>query len=250
MDDIAVRPRGDFPQRARLVFALRRRRNRYYVQDDKGRLWSGDDQDTAVMELEARINGRLLREMAGFLALHAACATINNQRVALVGDMAAGKTTLAAQLVLDGMEVHCDEVVLLDGLEAVPFPRKFHLKQRTLARVPELGPFCAALRPYPFSPGNPLYFFDPSDVKGRWSAAPGRLEALLYLKPRFGSEPTLEACSKLTMSRLILGQAGRFAPDAGRQVKNLVDLVNKSACYLLGVGHPQRTSRAVIDLLS
>lgn len=80
-----------------------------------------------------------LASLAGWVRVHAATVDLDGTRVLVVGPSGAGKTTLAAKLLLDGADVQGDESVLVRRGESLAVPRALHLKPGTARLLPELA---------------------------------------------------------------------------------------------------------------
>jgi hypothetical protein len=86
-----------------------------------------------------------LASLSGWARVHAATVDLDGVRVLVVGPSGAGKTTLAARLLLDGADVQGDESVLVRRGESFAVPRALHLKPGTDRVLPELAPLLPSL---------------------------------------------------------------------------------------------------------
>jgi hypothetical protein len=86
-----------------------------------------------------------LASLSGWARVHAATVDLDGVRVLVVGPSGAGKTTLAARLLLDGADVQGDESVLVRRGESLAVPRALHLKPGTDRVLPELAPLLPSL---------------------------------------------------------------------------------------------------------
>ncbi|PKN61469.1 MAG: hypothetical protein CVU57_29335 [Deltaproteobacteria bacterium HGW-Deltaproteobacteria-15] len=250
LSDIVVRADQDLPRMGLFKFEVLQDKDRFVILEEGEQVAVYDNPEKALLYLHEWINYRVYRATSDLLKIHAGCASFRGKRVILAGDKATGKTTLLCRLLLDGMTVHSDEHVLLDNLETLPFPRKFHLKEASLALVPELVPICTKRRSYPSYFGGRFYFFDPLDAGHEWKIKKDRLDVIVYLEPDHGKSTTMKPCPKYLMVHSLMRQTDNFSADPGVQIRELCRLVDNSACYTLRLGKPEDASKIIHDLLS
>jgi hypothetical protein len=205
--------------------------------------------DASVFHLELLVADLVLEAHAATSRLHAGCATISGRRVLLSGAGRVGKTTLLLGLLLRGAEVHCDEIVLLEGGEVRPFPKKFVIFDGLLTVVPELLPLCRALHRFVTPDGGGFRLFDPLDAGRRWYLPPGPVEHVFFLEPNFGGPASIEATTKTTMIQSLMLQTLNFGEQTGRRLRDLSAVVADAQCHRVAAGDPEETVAAVLRAL-
>lgn len=117
------------------------------------------------------------------LRIHAALATVSGRRVMIVGPKRAGKTTLITRLLHDGVDVHGDELVLVDadGL-AIAFPRRFHVRPGTFLAIPELSGRQEHFPSTRTPKGTRICAMAPTDFGRDWQISAGPLDAVIHLE--------------------------------------------------------------------
>ena len=83
-----------------------------------------------------RMHELALAALPEFTRIHAGCATWGGRRFVAAGPPRSGKSTLMARLLYEGFHVHCDDLILLQGGEVLPYPRRFFLRRAGAALIP------------------------------------------------------------------------------------------------------------------
>ena len=140
-----------------------------------------------------RVYRRVLERftLSGWLALHAALATINGCRTLILGDKGAGKTTLATRLLYQGHPVEGDEMVLVRGSQALPLIRPFHFKPGIEQHIPQLAGAVEDL-PKMFAGPVGISAFDPSRFGFDWTIGTGPVDRVVWIRANHGGETRLE----------------------------------------------------------
>jgi hypothetical protein len=181
------------------------------------------------------VHDRVLRAARddGWTRLHAAVVDVDGRRVLLAGRSGAGKTTLAARLLADGVAVLADEGAFVrDGL-AVPLPRRWHVRQSTLEHVPLLRTARNTVV-LPYDP--PLWTVDPADLNGPWRLEPARVDHVVLLEPVHRGESALVPAGTAAGIGELLAEALPYADRRDRTVRALARLLRDASCHRLRVG--------------
>ncbi len=101
--------------------------------------WQTVEEAADVVHVRAHRRAFELASLSGWARVHAATIDLDDARVLVVGPSGAGKTTLAARLLLDGADVQGDESVLVRRGESLAVPRALHLKPGSDHILPELA---------------------------------------------------------------------------------------------------------------
>jgi hypothetical protein len=177
------------------------------------------------------------RSLPPHLRLHAGCATIAGRRVVVLGSKEAGKTTLMAQLLAEGVDVHCDELVLVtaDGM-ALPFPRRFHVRPTSLPLIDGLADVAARSPRARTSEGDVVYSIAPTDFGRPWRITPAPIDALVFLRRNHGSHLPVEKAVNRLHSRV------GFPERSVEWVAVLIELVNKTRNLVLKNSIPKESA--------
>jgi hypothetical protein len=140
-----------------------------------------------------RVYRRVLERfvLAGWVALHAALATINGRRTLIFGHKGAGKTTLATRLLYAGHPVEGDEIALVRNGLVLALPRAFHLKPDIDRLVPEVAGLVKYL-PKAFAGPVEISAFEPSEFGFDWTIAVRPVDRVVWITPNHGGETALE----------------------------------------------------------
>lgn len=140
---------------------------------------------------------------SGWVGFHGGLANINGQRLALLGDKGAGKTTLSTALLQAGYTVEADEVFLSRTGQAVALPRRFHVKPGTEKQLPTLGDCWGAL-PLLMNEDLPVRALDPSLLGLKWELQVGSVDTIVWITPNHGGDSQLNREGSFeTLQRLI-----------------------------------------------
>lgn len=152
-----------------------------------------------------RVHRRVLERfvLSGWIALHAALATINGRRTLILGHKGTGKTTLAVRLLYAGHCVEGDEMALVRAGRVVALPRAFHLKADIARLVPELAGLIGRL-PKAFAGPLEISAFDPSGHGFEWTITDGPIDRLVWLTANHGGETVLEPRSSFAAIQQVL----------------------------------------------
>lgn len=152
-----------------------------------------------------RVYRRILERfvLAGWVALHAALATINGRRTMILGHKGAGKTTLAMRLLLAGHAVEGDEMALIRNGFALALPRAFHLKPDIGRFVPEVAGILEDL-PKVFSGPVEISALEPSECGFDWTIAVAPVDHVVWIKPNHGGGTKLKRRSSFATIRCII----------------------------------------------
>jgi hypothetical protein len=181
------------------------------------------DQVATAADVLHVVYGRVYRRvierlvLSGWVALHAALATINDSRTLILGHKGAGKTTLATRLLFSGHRVEGDEMALVRGDQALALPRSFHLKPGIVRQVGELRGLTTNL-PLAIGGNSEISAFDPSDFGFDWTISVGPIDRVVWISPNHGGETVLERRASFpTIQRILEGFMG-----SGEQRDSLV----------------------------
>ena len=233
-----------------LDIEIPKKNGHYRVIEEGEELVSSTDAEWVTLYLHELINFRLSWHMRDLIKIHAASGSFGGKRFLLAGDKGAGKTTLITRLLFEDATVYGDETVLLRGLHAIPFPRKFHLKEGTIPLVPQIAPIYENLTSYPAYYGGRFCFFDPTDAGFDWQITEGKVDAIFYLETRHKERTEIKECPKWLMVQKLMLQASDFAPDPETQIGQLCHIVEMSNNFIIHVGDLDRAVMLLKDFLA
>jgi len=159
---------------------------------------------SAVETLYQRLHSRAIAAMPDHIRINAASGLHAGDSFLITGPERAGTTTLAVSLMVQGIDINGDALVLLRDRQALPFPRKFHLPEDSIGRIPSLrvdDRFAALI-------GNlqegRLVALDPLEFGRPWRIAPAAVSTIFYIEPNHGARSQLRRGSKVEMTRRLL----------------------------------------------
>jgi len=204
---------------------------------------------SALESLYQGLHRRAIAALPDHIRINAACGTYAGRSFLIVGPKRTGKTALAIYLMLEGFDVTGDELVLMRDGEAVAFPRKFLLRENSLALIPMLGTI-DRLKPLIDNPREKrLVALDPLEFGRPWRIAPAAVSAILYIEPNHGARSRLMPCGKLEMTRRVLPQCA--APVSGRRgwLGDLCATVDRADTFVIELGDLKSAVAEIIRVL-
>ncbi len=225
-------------------FEIARDGARYRVTEDGVVAPPMETAEAAAYAVFFRSHQLALTALPEFTKVHAGCATWQGRRLVAVGAPHAGKTTLMTRLLYAGFSVHADEMVLLRGGEALPYPRRFGVRGPTMALIPEL----AAYAP-PGVPAPGTLVVDPLRLGFEWRAEAGPVDAVVYLEPNHGGASRLEPCPKHVMAHRVMSQS--TGPDSGKSdwIRDVCAMLLRSSSHVLWLGDLDQAVAAIREML-
>lgn len=230
----------DYPVSRHHRFEVLREDGRYRIREDGAARPLEPTPESAVYAVCARVHELALAALPEFTKVHAGCATWQGWRLLAVGPSQSGKTTLMARLLFEGFSVHGDEMVLLRDGEAVPYPRRFGVRPRTLTLIPQLAGFA---RPGPGGPGPVI--LDPSQLGFDWNIGLAPVDAVFFLEPNHRGRTELRLCPKHLMAQRVMSQS--TPPETGKRgwIRDVCAILDRAECYILSLGDLDRAVAVV-----
>lgn len=197
---------------------------------------SSDDISVSVFNLLWLIHRDALGGITDRIRIHAGCGEWEGRRFIVVGDKGVGKTTLMVRLLYSGFRIISDELILVRDGKALPFPRRFHIKQESTGLLPVMAGLFESL---PFnwtSYGHKMYSFTPQDAGYPWKIDEGDVRAVIYLEPNHGGESRIEECSKYRMVQKVMPMSFLSETADHLKIGGICRLVDNADCFVLHVG--------------
>jgi ABC-type cobalamin/Fe3+-siderophores transport system ATPase subunit len=179
----------------------------------------------------------LLQDIGSGLLLHGASLRVGGSNVVLVGDKAAGKTTLCLKALASGIQVYGDEHVLISGSHLNTRPRTLRVKEGSIHVVTEMA---AAIQECPYLVNwddSRIYSMAPETSDVRWQLAPYSVDHFICLSPNHNGCSDLEQWSSDETFQMAMTQC--FLPDEGRglSLAALHTWIGKAKCWNLRLGN-------------
>lgn len=189
-----------------------------------------------------------LAEVGDWTSLHAASFEWRGKRGVLVGRKGVGKTTIAIRLLFLGALVFGDERIMIRGGTSIPYPRRFHLKERSLIYFQELDELVKQLA---FvmdgeSRGN-IYAFAPSDIGRPWRLCEAPIDYVFFIEDNFGGQVRFQEVSDIEMMEMLMPHS--TAPATGRAtwIADINAIVTDARCGILVNGRPQESAIEILN---
>lgn len=211
---------------------------------------SSDDISVSVFNLLWLIHRDALGGITDRIRIHAGCGEWQGRRFIVVGDKGVGKTTLMVRLLYSGFRMISDELILVRDGKALPFPRRFHIKQESTKLLTFMSGLIDTL---PFnwtSYGHKMYSFTPQDAGYRWKIDEGDVRAVIYLEPNHGGESYIEECSKYRMVEKVMPMSFLSETADHMKIGGICGLVDNADCFVLHVGDLEGAVSGLQDKLS
>jgi hypothetical protein len=182
-----------------------------------------------------KVHAQAFRDIKGFISLHAGCGSLHGKRFLVVGEKGAGKSTLMTWLLHHGFQADCDELVLIFGDQTVPFPRRFHLKEKSFDILHRVMQICEDIPRITLN-GAKIFSFSPSVAGFDWKIEPRRVDAIFYLSPNHGEKSRIERLPVYRMAEALMRNSFFSASADHEKIGNLCRLTDGTGSYLLHAG--------------
>lgn len=190
----------------------------------------------------------------GIIAFHAGAVELGGRALILAGASGRGKSTLTLGLLRAGGNLLTDEMALVgpDDRTVLPYPRSAHVRQDTLAMLPELG--FISRRPRYDLGGGSEWSVDAHDLAAAFGArvaGPTRLGGIVILdgSPDGGRVPTLELISPAVATMELLRGTPAATIDFAGTVQRVSGIASQVRCARLRSGRLDRTTAMIGDWL-
>ncbi len=176
----------------------------YRLTDERGDTASLGTIEALRNRIQVRMAEHSLAAWPAHGRLKAAIGRHDGRAFLLVGGPQSGKTVLALALLFAGMEMTGDHLALLDGGQAVAYPRRFDYWESAAALLPGLP--APDLPPLMFGGRSRQYQIqiDPRDLGRDWRIRPDPVGWIFCLEPNFYGQSSLRRCSPAEALRYIL----------------------------------------------
>ena len=205
---------------------------------------------SALETLYQRLHGRAIAALPDCVRISATSGTHAGGSFLIVGPERSGKSTLAISLMLAGVDITGDALVLLRDRRALPFPRKFFLREDSIGRVPSLrgiGRFAARI-------SNPqegrLVALDPLQFGKPWRIAPAAVSALFCIEPNHGAGSAVSRTGKVEMLRRLLPYCTPPISARRHWLGDLCATVDRAEAFVVQLGDLDTALEAMTNVLS
>ncbi|MDQ1432273.1 MAG: hypothetical protein QOF40_2875 [Actinomycetota bacterium] len=239
---VALLPQAEHPMPATrsMHYTVERSDGRFAVREEGDELTVAPDAAGAADAIHVRAHRRAfeLASLAGWSRVHAATVDLPAGRVLVVGPSGAGKTTLAARLLLDGADVQGDESVLVRRGASLAVPRALHLKPGFERVLPEL-----ALRAGALPSVGDITVLDPSRLGRPWRLHEAPIRHVVLLDGPGAVRCTL--ADRAAVLEALLADAFPLTETKAGIVATLAGAIAGAQGHRLSVGEPG----AMVDAL-
>jgi hypothetical protein len=174
-----------------------------------------------------------LASLRGWVRIHAATVDLPSGRALISAASGAGKTTLACALRMAGADVPADESVLVRGGQAIPVPRRFHVKVPVGASLPSLGPI---VEDSPKLADGSVAAIDPLALGGDWVIYERPVQAVYMLKR--SSDSSVQHLAAVEAMPLLIDGCFRNQEPTGDVFRAAASIARSTTCHRLLVDSP------------
>jgi len=213
-------------------------------------LHTSDDLYKTIFNLQWLMHKEALGGITDRIRIHAGCGEWEGKRFIIVGDKGAGKTTLMITLLLAGFRVVGDELVLVKEGKALPFPRRFNIKQESTRLLTQMTELLETL-PYNMTYYNhKMYSLSPQDLGREWKIDEGEVRAVFYLVPNHGGETRIEECPKFLMVNRVMPMSFLSENDDHMKISRLCRMIDRAECHTIYIGGLEEAVSGLQEKLS
>jgi len=233
---VAQNARQNYPLVHEQTYEVRSQDDQYQIIENGELCFTTSDLNNLTLNLLWRVHGLAFENITNYIRIHAGCAEHQGSRFLFVGDSGTGKTTLMTRLLSEGFQVHGDELVMIRGAKSIPFPRRFHIKESSLAFLPQLkerirnSPYITELNQ------EKTYAFSPSEAGFKWEIRARGVNVFFYLESNHGRETRIERCPKHLMVQKVMPRTFFSISEDHLKIGELCRTIDRSACYTVYLG--------------
>jgi hypothetical protein len=245
LDRLVPRPAQSFPVSRHHRLEARRVEGGGYGLHENGRPRGRQPDAVATARtLYWRMHELVLDAVPDFSRMHAGCASFGGRRLLAAGPPYSGKSTLMARLLYEGFDVHCDDLVLLQGGEVLPYPRRFFVRRAAAPLIPQL-----VTRPGEtfgwagWEPGS--LALDPLALGLEWRIERAPVDVVLLLERDVGGPARLDPCPKYAMAERLMFHSSPPAGGPGEWARDVCALLDRAECFVLRSGDLEASVSAV-----
>lgn len=222
----------------------------YEVRKEDELVFSHEDIYEVMFSLQQNIHRESLKHVTDRVRIHGGCGEYEGNRFIVVGDKGVGKTTLMVRLLFSGFRIIGDEILLVKDGKALPFSRRFHIKQESMQLLPELDGLIEKLPYNETSYGHKMYSFSPHDAGYEWKVDDGGVDFIFYLEPNHGGKSRLELCPKIDMVQRLMPMSFISEKEDHKKIAELCRVVDQAECYILHNGDLDGAATAMQEKMS
>jgi hypothetical protein len=192
----------------------------------------------------------VLTGITDWIRVHAGCGEWDGRRFLVVGDKGVGKTTLMVSLLLSGFRIIGDELTLIREGGAMPFPRRFHIKEGSTGLLQKMNSLFESL-PYNMTYyGQRMYSLAPQDAGYDWKIDEGEVRSVIYLEGNHGGKTRMEECPKYRMVEKVMPMT--FFSDTADHLKiaEICRVIDKADCSIMYIGDLEGAVSALQEKMS
>lgn len=234
---IAQDARQDFPVLREIVYNLRTYDDHHHIFEDNRMYLAASDLASFTRSLLVRIHERAFEDFSGFVRIHAGCGEYNGKRFLVIGDSGVGKTTLMVRLLFEGFKVHGDELAMINEFESFAFPRRFHIKEKSVPLLPQLRNFFNMNSPQiSEAVERKIYAFSPSEAGFDWEITKREIAVLFHLEPHRDHETQICSCPKYLMVQKTMPKTFFSLCHDQEKIGRLCKLADRARCFAIQLG--------------
>ena len=233
------------PPRKEVKYEFNVRDNVYEIRRGKNLCFNSDDLHSTIFNLQWHIHEEALKDVTESIRIHAGCGEWNGRRFIVVGGKGVGKTTLMLCLLYRGFRIIGDELVLVRDGKAMPFPRRFHVKEESKNLIPEMSEIFDSLPCNVTSYAQKMYSFSPQEVGYQWKIDEGVVHAVFYLVPNHRGESRIEECPKFMMVHKVMPMSFLSETEDHLKISQLCRMIDSANCYVLHLGSLEGAASAL-----
>lgn len=250
LDAEIPQPRQVFPVSRRYQLSVGREAEHYRIDFGDGTSQTASSPEGAGRLCLGRLHDLALAALADYTKVHAGDARWGQSRLLVVGPGRSGKTTLMTRLLYEGFAVHGDEMVLLRDGTAVSYPRRFGIRQPTLALVPQVNRLAPEWAREPNTHGYQVFALDPRQAGFAWRIEPGPADVIAYLEPGHGQRSALRPCPQHAMAQRLMAQSTPPAGGRSQWIADVCAILVPARCFILRLGELASAVSALQEVLA
>lgn len=223
---------------------------KFIIYKDQEKVFSCDDKDSALSQLERIVTGSILEQSRSFLQLHAAGVVNDNKAMLIIAGHGIGKTSIVTSFLLKGFRCLSDDIILIDSdygnLHC--FPRALKISADLFRFLPELNDKID-LKTINTTNGNQFRRINPERICKEPFSDSSKIGWLIFLKNNGSADCKLRQIGQTEAFTLFIQGTFNIKDHGHEGIETIASMLENSSCYVMDRGNLNEATKLLSNLM-